>query len=83
MRLLQRAESPLYIHVQEARVSGRELTSSLLASAKLVVTQLTSAKHCREAGFGEVGDEVSEVVKSGSRTSAKCGQAKCGKDESS
>jgi hypothetical protein len=54
MRLLQRAESPLYIHVQEARVSGRELTSSLLASAKSVVAQLTSAKRCREAGFGEV-----------------------------
>jgi hypothetical protein len=54
MRLLQRAESPLYIHVQEARVSGRELTSPLLASAKLVATKLTSAKCCREAGFGEV-----------------------------
>jgi hypothetical protein len=79
MRLLQRAENPLYIHVQEGRVSGRELTS-----AKLVVTQLTSAKRCREAGFGEVGrDEVSEVVKSGSRSSARYGQAKCVQDESS
>jgi hypothetical protein len=74
IRLLQRGESPLYIHVQEARVSRRELTSSLLASAKLIVT------HCREGGFGEVGcDEVCEAAKPRSRTSAKCGQAKCEK----
>jgi hypothetical protein len=63
--MLQRAKSPLYIHVQGARIFGRELTSSLLASAKLVVTQQTSAKRCCEAGFGEVGcDEAGEVVKS-------------------
>jgi uncharacterized low-complexity protein len=90
MRLLRRAGSPLYIHVQETRVYGRELTSPLLASAKLVVTKLTSAKCCREAGFVEGGcdeagfaevgcDEVSEVAKLGSRTSAKCGETKCGK----
>jgi hypothetical protein len=68
MRLLQRAESPLYIHVQEARESGRELTSSLLASAKLVVTKLASAKRCREAGFVEV--DVTKLA------SAKLGMTK-------
>lgn len=43
MKLSQRAESPLYIDVQKARDSGRELTSSLLTSAKLLVTKLSSA----------------------------------------
>jgi hypothetical protein len=68
MRLLQRAESTLYIHVKEARVSGRELTSPLLASAKSVVMKLTSAKCCREAGFGEVDGTK--------RSSAKLGETK-------